>query len=59
MNAELSLAHLVGQASVLVQVVMAMLLLASVLSWAVILGKRSGRVARALDEDSRRAAGCR
>lgn len=40
MNAELSLAHLVGQASVLVQVVMAMLLLASVLSWAVILGKR-------------------
>lgn len=41
MNAELSLAHLILQASGLVQIVMALLLLASVLSWAVILGKRT------------------
>ncbi|MGQ0697661.1 MAG: protein TolQ [Panacagrimonas sp.] len=41
MNADLSIAHLIAQASILVQVVMAILLLASVVSWAVILSKRT------------------
>ncbi|MGB0955649.1 MAG: protein TolQ [Panacagrimonas sp.] len=41
MNGELSMAHLIAQASVLVQIVMAMLVLASVVSWAVIISKRS------------------
>ena len=40
MNAELSIAHLIAQASVLVQVIMALLVLASVVSWAVIFSKR-------------------
>jgi biopolymer transport protein TolQ len=39
-TAQLSLGHLVMQASVPVQLIMLMLLLASVISWAVILGKR-------------------
>jgi biopolymer transport protein TolQ len=41
MNANLSMAHLVAQASVLVQVIMSLLLLASVVSWAVIFAKRN------------------
>ncbi|MGQ0503284.1 MAG: protein TolQ [Panacagrimonas sp.] len=41
MNADLSIAHLIVQASILVQVIMAILLLASLVSWAVILSKRS------------------
>ena len=40
MTAQLSLGHLVLQASFVVQVIMLLLLLASVLSWAVILAKR-------------------
>ena len=40
MNAELSITHLILQASLLVQAVMAILILASVVSWAVILSKR-------------------
>jgi len=40
MNAELSIAHLIAQASVLVQVIMGVLILASVVSWAVIISKR-------------------
>lgn len=40
MNAELSIAHLIAQASVLVQVIMGLLVLASVVSWAVIFSKR-------------------
>jgi len=40
MTAQLSLTHLILQASLLVQVIMVLLLLASVISWAVILGKR-------------------
>ncbi|HBA34544.1 MAG TPA: protein TolQ [Gammaproteobacteria bacterium] len=39
MTADLSLIHLIANASVLVQVVMALLFLASILSWAVIYGK--------------------
>jgi len=41
MNANLSLAHLIAQASVPVQFIMAILILASVSSWAVIFAKRS------------------
>jgi biopolymer transport protein TolQ len=41
MNAELSITHLIAQASFLVQLVMAILVLASVVSWAVIFSKRS------------------
>lgn len=41
MNAELSVTHLILQASLLVQAVMAILVLASVVSWAVILSKRA------------------
>lgn len=40
MTAQLSLGHLIMQASFLVQGIMLLLLLASVISWAVILGKR-------------------
>jgi biopolymer transport protein TolQ len=40
MNAELSIAHLIAQASVLVQIIMGVLILASVVSWAVIISKR-------------------
>ncbi|TDU31968.1 cell division and transport-associated protein TolQ [Panacagrimonas perspica] len=40
MNAELSIAHLIAQASVLVQIIMGVLILASVVSWAVIVSKR-------------------
>ena len=40
MNAELSIAHLIAQASVLVQIIMGVLILASVVSWAVIFSKR-------------------
>lgn len=40
MNAELSIAHLIAQASVLVQIVMGLLVLASIVSWAVIISKR-------------------
>ncbi|MBI2383546.1 MAG: protein TolQ [Gammaproteobacteria bacterium] len=42
MTAQLSISHLILQASGLVQVVMGLLLLASLISWAVIFGKRSG-----------------
>ncbi len=45
MNAELSLAHLVLSASVPVQIVMSLLLLASIMSWAAIIAKR-GLLAR-------------
>ena len=45
MNAELSITHLILQASLRVQAVMAILILASVVSWAVILSKR-GLLAR-------------
>lgn len=41
MNANLSLAHLVAQASIPVQLIMLILLAASVSSWAVILAKRA------------------
>lgn len=41
MNAELSVAHLISQASLPVQAVMLLLLLASVASWAVIFSKRA------------------
>jgi biopolymer transport protein TolQ len=41
MNANLSLAHLIAQASIPVQFIMAILILASVSSWAVIFSKRS------------------
>ena len=40
MTPQLSLAHLVLTASIPVQIIMALLMLASVISWAVILGKR-------------------
>ncbi len=40
MNANLSVAHLIAQASVLVQIIMGLLLLASIVSWAVIISKR-------------------
>lgn len=40
MNAELSIGHLIAQASVLVQIVMGLLVLASIVSWAVIISKR-------------------
>ncbi|MGQ0618791.1 MAG: protein TolQ [Panacagrimonas sp.] len=40
MNAELSIPHLIAQASILVQIIMAILVLASVVSWAVIFSKR-------------------
>jgi biopolymer transport protein TolQ len=40
MNGNISLAHLVLQASTLVQIIMGLLLLASVFSWAVIIAKR-------------------
>lgn len=40
MNAELSIGHLIAQASALVQVVMGLLVLASIVSWAVIISKR-------------------
>ena len=41
MNANLSLTHLILQASALAQVVLLLLVVASVFSWAVILGKRA------------------
>ncbi|WP_028007009.1 protein TolQ [Solimonas flava] len=41
MNANLSLTHLILQASALAQIVLLLLVIASVLSWAVILGKRA------------------
>ncbi|MFT4047133.1 MAG: protein TolQ [Solimonas sp.] len=41
MNANLSLTHLILQASALAQVVLFLLVVASVVSWAVILGKRA------------------
>lgn len=41
MNANLSLTHLILQASALAQVVLFLLVVASVMSWAVILGKRA------------------
>lgn len=41
MTQDMSIASLIGQASLLVQVVMALLLLASVVSWALILSKRA------------------
>lgn len=41
MNGELSIGHLIAQASFLVQVIMGMLLMASIVSWAVIFSKRS------------------
>lgn len=40
MNADMSITHLIAQASVLAQIVLLLLLLASVLSWAVIFSKR-------------------
>ena len=40
MNANLSIAHLIAQASVLVQIIMGLLMLASVVSWAVIISKQ-------------------
>ncbi|TXH03511.1 MAG: protein TolQ [Nevskiaceae bacterium] len=40
MNANMSLAHLIGQASVLAQVVLVLLIAASITSWAVIFAKR-------------------
>ena len=40
MNADLSITHLIAHASVLVQVIMGLLILASVVSWAVIFSKR-------------------
>src|SRR2546422_11708335 len=40
MTGQISLAHLIVQASLLVQVILALLLLASIISWAVILSKR-------------------
>lgn len=40
MNAELSITHLIVQASVPVQLIMGLLVLASVVSWAVIISKR-------------------
>jgi biopolymer transport protein TolQ len=40
MNAELSIVHLIAHASVLVQIIMGLLVLASVVSWAVIFSKR-------------------
>lgn len=52
MNGNISLAQLVFQASTLVQLVMALLLLASVFSWAVIIAKRRmiGRTRSASEE---------
>lgn len=41
MNAQLSIPYLIGQATVLAKFVLLILLLASVLSWALIIGKRS------------------
>jgi biopolymer transport protein TolQ len=52
MNANLSIAHLVAQASIPVQFIMLILLLASIGSWAVILAKRSllSRTRKAADD---------
>ncbi|MDO6461051.1 protein TolQ [Granulosicoccaceae sp. 1_MG-2023] len=52
MNADLSLVHLVKDASLIVQIVMLILLMASVLSWAVIYGK-SRQFGRALKNTRR------
>jgi biopolymer transport protein TolQ len=52
MTPQLSLAHLVMQASIPVQIIMLLLLAASVISWAVILGKRR-LLARVRDDAGR------
>lgn len=52
MNSEMSILHLILNASIVVQVVMIILLIASVLSWALIIGKsRQIRRARLLAEE--------